>query len=713
MQSRVVTLLALIALVAAGCGSGSDSDRAVPTGPPPTNDDGSPVTDIFTAQFDPAGGVLPFPTNLLLQGTTDLTINIPVADPTDFSNPQVALNALDGFSTTTATTTTFNGRIDPNSVVPGASVRMFKVQRSPAGAVTGVINELVPGVDYTAVVAGTDPTGRTLAVAPLRPLDQLNTYMVVVTRGVAKDNGTNATPDQTYFLAKRREPLATIEGGQCTGSTDPLLPAATACALEPLRQLTNAQELSAAAAGVNPDDIVVSWSYTTQSIGVVSQVLASTVEAQQSLVAPTGANTQIAGLGGLADIYVGAISLPYYLEAPTQTNPLGPIRGFWEAEPGAYTPDFAPLGLDPTSTNLTFANPLPVRKSTQMVPLMVTVPNEQSGTTRPAAGWPVVIYYHGITRNRTDMLALADTMALQGFAVIAMDQPLHGITDRTSPFYAGNLPPGFPPVTERTFDVNYTNPENPDAIDPSGTHFINLQSLLTTRDNNRQSQIDLSHLAATVPTMDINFDGVPDFDGSRVHFIGQSLGSINGIPFLAINPTVNVAGLSVPGGTLAPMLIASPTFGPQIRAGLAQAGVEPDSPEFFSFIGAAQTVTDSGDPINYAAAAGAGNAVLLHAVVGGPDSPPDQVIPNTSPFSPLAGTEPLIRVMGLEGIDSSVAAENGVRAATRFIAGDHGSLLNPSASVATTVEMQSQFASLVATDGRQVLVSDASVILSQ
>ena len=167
MQSRVIAVLSLVALVSAGCGSGGDSDRAVPTGPPPTNEDGSPVTDIFTANFDPAGGVLPFPNNLLLQGTTDLTLNIPVADPNDYADPPVALNALDGFSTTSPTTTTFSGRIDPESVVPGSSVRLFKVNRSPAGAVTGVVNELVPGVDFTATVAASDSDGKTLAVVPL------------------------------------------------------------------------------------------------------------------------------------------------------------------------------------------------------------------------------------------------------------------------------------------------------------------------------------------------------------------------------------------------------------------------------------------------------------------------------------------------------------------------------------------------------------------
>ncbi|MBT8075068.1 MAG: hypothetical protein KJN61_01245, partial [Gammaproteobacteria bacterium] len=67
---------------------------------PATNKDGSIVTGVLTASFDPIGGILPSPTNFVYTGTTDLTLNIPVADPNNFSDPTVALNAQDGWSTT-------------------------------------------------------------------------------------------------------------------------------------------------------------------------------------------------------------------------------------------------------------------------------------------------------------------------------------------------------------------------------------------------------------------------------------------------------------------------------------------------------------------------------------------------------------------------------------------------------------------------------------
>ena len=81
---------------------------------------------------------------------------------------------------------------------------------------------------------------------------------------------------------------------------------------------------------------------------------------------------------------------------------------------------------------MTVANPIPVERDRQTVPVLITVPNQFSGQVKPAGGWPVVIFQHGITGNRSQALALADTMASIGFAVISMDLPLHGIT-QTNP----------------------------------------------------------------------------------------------------------------------------------------------------------------------------------------------------------------------------------------------------------------------------------------
>ncbi len=120
---------------------------------PATNKDGSIVTGVLTASFNPieapgVPAVVPFPSNLGffsvspagLVPPSDLTLNTPVEDPDDYSNPRVALNALDGFSTTEKWIVSFadnteSGRYD--NAIPGAI--------DPATVLTGQIRQDVRG----------------------------------------------------------------------------------------------------------------------------------------------------------------------------------------------------------------------------------------------------------------------------------------------------------------------------------------------------------------------------------------------------------------------------------------------------------------------------------------------------------------------------------------------------------------------------------------
>ncbi|MBO9662123.1 Ig-like domain-containing protein [Dokdonella sp.] len=698
----------------------------------------APVQFHTVASFDPSQGVIPFPNNLLLSGTKDLTLNIPVADPNAPSaGPTLAMNALDGFSTTAPWSTSFSAPIDPASLTGGSSVRVFQVRLSgPGGGVVGIERELASPAEFVVAPAPSDASGRTIAIVPTKPLQQMTSYMAVLTDGIKDAAGHNVRGSLVYQLAKRTSPLCANNASLVTP-----LPAATACALEPLRLLVNTQEAAAATAGVNPAGIAMSWVMTTQNVTAPLLARQSVIEQSPpaaTRIAPTGKTLGDLGLGlpPVADIYIGTVDLPYYLNSPDiacvpegPNCPTNPLVGNWEAAPGAYLPPFDKAGLDPTSTNVTYANPLAVAKTTQVAPLLMTVPNASSGKTKPAAGWPLVIFQHGITRNRTDMFAVAGTLAAQGFAVVAIDLPLHGITDKTNPFYIGNTPLAALGARERTFDLdlvdNATGAPGPDGvIDGSGSHYINLTSLLTSRDNLREGVVDLLELSHAVQGM--HYSTGTDFDTAKVSFLGQSLGSIVGATFLAIDPNVQTGMLSVPGGGIARLLDASPTFGPRIHAGLAAAGIEQGTPLYDTFMAATQTVVDSGDPINFAgngtlllarynedgSVAQYGKNLLVHEVVGGGDVLPDQVIPNRVAGAPLSGTEPLIAALQLPPITESVQSTGGsLQGAVRFVQGEHGSLLDPTDFPAATQEMQGEMASFLATGGQAVLVRNPAVIL--
>jgi len=390
----------------------------------------------------------------------------------------------------------------------------------------------------------------------------------------------------------------------------------------------------------------------------------------------------------------------------------------------------------------------------------MTLPNANSGKTKPAAGWPVVIYQHGITSDRLTMLAASGALAQAGFAAIAIDLPLHGLTDPTNPFYHNQLLGGTPAsalVTgERTFDLPVIDPSTGSAvagsIASSGSYFINLTSLRTSRDNLRQGVSDLLELRSAIPAV-MGTDGTPLFDASRVAFLGISLGSIEGTTFMSLantpNTAVQNAVLNVPGGGITGLLLGSPTFSPVILNGLAGAGITPGSAAFNTFLVATQTVIDSGDPINYAGDAGTGAVLakknLLAQLVVGGSAPlagdattpslydangkwkPDQVIPNTvinAPLpgggtitSPLSGGVPITRVLGLMTPAQLAGTTQAPGAPTHtvvsFVAGTHGSLLDPSNSPQVTVEMQTEMAGFFASGGAIVPITNQSVIQQQ
>lgn len=686
---------------------------------------GSP-TGGFEALFDPGNAVIPFPSNLLFSGSTDGTLNIPLSGA-DSDAPRIAMNTLDGFSTVAPMTTSFSLAIDAATVTP-AAVRVFSATADPATtAIISIDTELTFGVDFIASVSSVDTTGQTLAILPLKPLDAKSTYVVVITNSLKSTDGQSAIASQTFNSALIPNPV--WDG---TKSLFASFDDATAERLEPLRQLTAAQAaaLETFEAGISAT-VALAWNFKTQSVSdvlVVARSLAAGVSAINST--SIGNTNQLnPGLFGKADVYVGGMTIPYYLGVPGTANPIAPLTDFWLSATAAPSPPFAVT----TDKFLTQFNPIPNKTTDVTVPLLVSIPNASSvgGGAKPGTGWPVVLFQHGITGDRTNMLAIADAFADAGFATVAIDMPLHGLSPDSPLHDSVN--------GERTFGVDYVTQDANGSIiasapdgttDSSGRHFINLSSMLTSRDNIRQAVTDLFALVKALDTMDYDTGGA-DFDTTRIHFIGHSLGAIVGGVFLALETNVLSSVLAMPGGGIAKLLDGSATFGPEIAAGLlAQAGLSKGTSDFEAFFGAVQTTVDSADPINYASSAnpvftGKDRGILMFEVVGSDGSLPDQVVPNhvgtlanlfqdapvgTVP-GPLSGTDPLAAEMGLIQIsDLGVTTGTNLQHLIRFSAGDHSSILSPAASLAVTVEMQTEAATFLATDGGTTLISDGTVI---
>ena len=706
LSAAIVILVA--ALTVAGCSSSAGNGPDVnPTDPTtgngnPSGGSNTPAAPAVTAAlFQPAQGIFPFPNDLYFSGTTDGTINIQPAN--GLIPNQVGLNALDGWSTTAPIRVRFGGALDATSF-SAANIRVYQVTLSNTNkSVTGFTRPLTYGTEFSATVApDVDSGGTVLVITPLVPLVPSTGastatpgvgYLVLLTNGIHMVGGAAATADRDYATIKTTLGATPSPASAANCASLPNTPMQGACGLT-LSHLLVAANPALGPLALNPADVIVSFNFSTQAtqdtLRALGQVIAAGPAGAIAVNAAPGTplNLLNAALPPIANARFGIVTVPYYSYVPTALAPGGisndsqVLRTAWKA---AVT-----VGGE---QNLTRFNPLPLKVADKAIPLVVTVPNANAGAAgvKPTNGWPVVIFQHGITRDRSDAFALAGAMAQAGWAVAAVDLPLHGITNTASPLYQA--------TNEQTFNldlvVNASGAAGPDGtIDSTGTHFINLTYPLASRDSLRQGVVNQLALLRALPSLDLDGDpNTVDIDGTRVAFVGQSLGSITGITFGAViaNPAlVPRMTFSVPGGGIAALLRDSPTFGPRVNAGLQASGLVAGTSLYAQYFRDTQAIIDAGDPLNYVAATAAARTIYFQQVVGATTPPPlpDQVIPNSA-------TQRLITA-----VQASVGAANFPRVVpgtpragsgyVNFIAGDHGSLLSPTASLAATTEMQTE-----------------------
>ncbi|MBZ9610166.1 VolA/Pla-1 family phospholipase [Rheinheimera maricola] len=780
MNKLTLSVAVAVALGLAGCGGESLDDIKQET----SNNTVKPYSRVV---FDPGAATprLSVPNDLLFQGTTDGTLTTDAGAAPDYTNPQVALGALDGWSTQNpfaiAVDVAAGASLVASSVQQPGAVRVFEmVMQDPnspldecktadRGFACQAVSELTFGVDFISAVSG-----NSIAVIPLRPLKPATTYMTVLTSLIEDDNGNSVAPSTSYELVKQ---------------DDKALPLSTPSQLA-LQKLINSFEDAIEAEGVDRDSIIYTAAITTQSVGAVL----STLKSLMASPAPTGygpSNFVVQNTGltvsqlsssfsnplfNLARLYQGSITLPYYLGSATAENPTAPLSSRWTARcdsgaiiaalPDSMKPE-APvsqndgvcqalsggalrdLGVD-AARHLTKFNTIPKIDSYKQVAVQMTVP-DANAIPMPAAGWPVVILQHGITSCKENMLALTGALSARGFATVAIDHPLHGSR-------------GFGPINASGASC---------GLSGTATAYMNLQNLLVTRDNLRQSIADMLALR-----LGLNYVQGVQLDMSNVQVLGHSLGAIAATSMVAVANSasgsdaldaaynVDSTVLAMPGGAVANFLFDSPAFGPLVKASimlgaggstaesyiafatqnqgcgapatppfaacftpfteyLAQTGntaaLTALNSAFTQFAFAAQTVTDAGDPNNYAQRLVVSETpTYVIEVVGDEDNLPDQVIPNgfANPLQALgagkmalAGTEPLIRLLGAAAIDTAPGQQAlAGNAVARFTEGDHGSILSPAASAAATTEMQMQAVSVFMTKGAGVVVTDPAVL---
>ena len=696
------------------------------------------------------GPVIPFPFDALFAGAKTPTLNIPNAGGIPFVTNA---NLQDGFSTTASWFIDIFGYVDVDSDTVKSNLMIVETNVNPA-----LTRVLAYGVDYTIESSMVkDGSGipinaqRTrLLIEPLKPLMPSTTYIVALKKGVKTTNGGMVQPSYMFNALNSATPIASQ-----TDSYFKRFSATEKLTLEALRsQLV--RPITSKLAGFGVTDVLLAYSVTTQSttktLDMIAAKIANETANSDIAAAPIGQTvSQVLTAAGQAappnadqtDVYVGTLKVPYYGDVPSEAKPTAILSSYWKAD--ATMPDLTakatafqiPCGAYATGATLpdgqtampsvstTICYPMPVKQSDQTLPMIVTVPKG----AKPDGGWPVVIFQHGITRNRTDIFAIASTYAKAGFATVAIDLPLHGLPS-TNPFYKNQLLAGSPAAalmtnSERTFDVDLVNNTTgayvPDDVkDASGTHFINLPNPITSRDNLRQGAADILVLAKSLANLNLDNVAGGDINMSQVRFSGISLGAIVGTVALGADKSASLIGaasLSVGGGAIPKLLDASKSYGPIITAGLAGNGVAENTDSYETFMRFAQTLSDAGDPINFAVSAKMNRPIQFTQVLN------DLVVPNaavkgaataTQDFVGatgfLSGNTALAKTMGFSNKNEvDITAFNatnltGNNTWVQFNQGSHGSLLDPTSNAGVTVEMQCQSAGFFATNGAVVPV---------
>ncbi|MSP59548.1 MAG: hypothetical protein EXR72_04250 [Myxococcales bacterium] len=399
--------------------------------------------------------------------------------------------------------------------------------------------------------------------------------------------------------------------------------------------------------------------FTTETITADLQAVRAHVH---SLPAPAAkvawifADTKLAGDDATLDELCGA---PKSLRAG-EDNPGGIAHDGigWVIQGSFEAPDFlaatAPTADAKAATTslagrMTFEGGKAKALGTATVPFTLVLPKTPAGGT--FAKLPAVIFQHGLGGSRATAVAVANGIAREGYAVIAMDLPFHGMRHSAPPDQIHNFtmaagPDGF---AERGGDANVAffnvlgDPKrNLAQLDPSvirGAFQQSVSDLMT------EVRLITEGSFAAASARDARLAGL-SLHPDKVMYSGESFGSIVGGIAIAHEPKIGAAVLSVGGGGLIMPLVSfsvgySPIFTPLLDGGLGtNVSAEPvESDPGYNLI---QFLLEGGDPLAHAPyviqhplpGAQPRHVVLLEAHL-------DEAVPNIA-------TEALAFGMGLE-----------------------------------------------------------------
>jgi hypothetical protein len=196
------------------------------------------------------------------------------------------------------------------------------------------------------------------------------------------------------------------------------------------------------------------------------------------------------------------------------------------------------------------------------VPFLLAIPKNVD-----VANLPVMLFHHGATGTMSNGLAMADTAARAGAAMLALETFQHG---ERAPSGADDVhelrgdggalgPDGWfespqLPVALRLFAV-----EGTPAADKASPAFVAGTLAQMVADLNQLLKVSRESNLAPIAATDASLTGIA-FRADQIYFAGLSLGTIVGTTMMVADRTITAAVLDVPPGGLVETLVENKAF---------------------------------------------------------------------------------------------------------------------------------------------------------
>jgi hypothetical protein len=479
---------------------------------------GSPFpTDRFTLR-DPAQNT---------NRRVDLPMPNCVASPSNCGDVAL-LNQLDGFNIEPRISIPFDGAIDPSTVNNNT---VFLIRIADTSNPTTLSPQIV-GINQIVW----DTLTNTLFAKSYQQLDQHTTYLLIVTKGVHDSAGDPIESDGSFVNFRH-----ILNFGQ---TKDPDLKSYR----KTLIDLLDDDVLASLAPGLLSSDIAVASVFTTGSV-------TSTLEKIRDQIKVASAPTANFNLGIHGENTVFPVASIVGILFGQQQNVVGPLTTVplptpaLQVFPGAVAKiAFGKFSAKNFETAGGFIPTVPTRtgvpavQSTEDLYFNLFIP----AGTRPANGWPVAIFAHGLTNNKNSSpFAIASTLAHNGIATISINTVGHGFGPSGVLTVVQGSGSTILPAGGRGVDQNGNG-----TIDSfEGLLATGAQIDITGRDGVQQTAADLMQVVRMIQGgVDVDNTGSTSLDANRIYMFGQSSGGIIGTVFMGIEPDIKAGVPVVPGG---------------------------------------------------------------------------------------------------------------------------------------------------------------------